>query len=62
MCRGNAGAEASGIESLPLPFSTEKAAEAAQTAKAKLEKASEAFEQSDFLRELRERSDLNREK
>ena len=55
-----AGAKASGIESVPLPFLKDPRG-ATEAAKAKMEQEAAAFEGSDFLRGLRERSALNRE-
>ena len=53
--------KAAGIESIQLPFMPDPAA-ATEAAKAKLDKAAAEFENSEFLKGLRERSEQNREK
>ena len=55
-----AGVKAAGIESIPLPF-LKDAREATDAAKQKMKQEAAAFEGSDFLKGLRERSALNRD-
>lgn len=57
----SAGAKAAGIESVKLPFLPE-ASGSADAVKARLDKAANDFESSDFLKGLKERSEQNREK
>ena len=60
-----AGCQAAGLESIPSPFFQNgpgPASQAAEAIKSKAEAASDAFEKSDFLRGLREKSELNRDK
>ncbi|CAL8468911.1 g8452 [Coccomyxa elongata] len=57
----SAGAKAAGIESVKLPFLPE-ASGGADAVKARLDKAANDFENSDFLKGLKERSEQNREK
>lgn len=57
----SAGAKATGIESVKLPFLPD-ASGSAEAVKAKLDKAANDFESSDFLKGLKERSEQNREK
>lgn len=57
----SAGAKATGIESVKLPFLPE-ASGGAEAVKARLDKAADDFENSDFLKGLKERSEQNREK
>jgi len=55
------GVKAAGIESVKLPFLPDSAG-SAEAAKAKIDKAASDFENSDFLKNLRDRSEQNREK
>lgn len=57
------GAGAVGIEALPAPEAVEsKYEEMRRRNKVQLDKSTEAFEKSDILRTLRERTDANKEK
>lgn len=60
-----AGCQAAGLEAIPSPFFQNvpgPASQAAEAIKSKAEAASDAFEKSDFLRGLREKSELNKDK
>ena len=59
------GSQAAGLESIPSPIFPDgpgPPSQAAEAIKSKAEAAAEAFEKSDFLKGLREKSDLNRDK
>ena len=61
----DAGSQASGLESIPSPFFKDgpgPASKAAEAIKSKAEAATEAFEKSDFLKGLKEKSELNKDK
>ena len=61
----NAGSQAAGLESVPSPIFPDgpgPPSKAAEAIRSKAEAAAAAFEKSDFLRGLREKSDLNRDK
>jgi len=63
--RGASASQASGLESIPLPIFQDgpgPASQAAEAIKSKAEAAAAAFEKSDFLKGLREKSDLNKDK
>ena len=60
-----AASQAFGLESIPLPIFQDgpgPASQAAEAIKSKAEAAADTFEKSDFLKGLREKSDLNRDK
>ena len=61
----SAGCQAAGLESIPSPIFPNgpgPASQAAEAIKSKAEAAADAFEKSDFLKGLREKSELNRDK